>query len=103
MKGPLIINDGQMLEAAALEGLALACTFENQVSQYIADGRLIRVLDEWCLPWTRLTRQFRAFRAIVVSLIEQNRICRFVHCWAKMAFAKHGAKDGTSIPDGDHH
>jgi DNA-binding transcriptional LysR family regulator len=51
MNGPLIINDGQMLEAAALDGLALAYTFESQVSQYIADGRLIRVLDDWCQPF----------------------------------------------------
>ncbi len=51
MNGPLILNDGQLLEAAALDGLALAYTFESQVSQYIADGRLIRVLDDWCQPF----------------------------------------------------
>ncbi|QPB18893.1 LysR family transcriptional regulator [Rhizobium sp. 007] len=52
MNGPLIINDGEMLEAAALDGLALAYTFESQVSQYIEDGRLIRVLDDWCQPFS---------------------------------------------------
>ncbi|MGO8543086.1 hypothetical protein AB9F44_34930, partial [Rhizobium leguminosarum] len=46
MNGPLIINDSLMLEAAALDGLGLSYTFESQVSQYVADGRLIRVLDE---------------------------------------------------------
>ncbi|MGO7181840.1 LysR family transcriptional regulator [Rhizobium brockwellii] len=51
MNGPLIINDSLMLEAAALDGLGLAYTFESQVSQYIADGRLIRVLDDWCQPF----------------------------------------------------
>ena len=51
MNGPLIINDGQLLEAAALDGLALAYTFESQVSHHIADGRLIRVLDDWCQPF----------------------------------------------------
>jgi DNA-binding transcriptional LysR family regulator len=51
MNGPLIINDTLMLEAAALDGLGLAYTFESQVSQYIADGRLIRVLDDWCQPF----------------------------------------------------
>ncbi|MDC9814066.1 MULTISPECIES: LysR family transcriptional regulator [Rhizobium] len=52
MNGPLIINDGEMLEAAALDGLALAYTFESQVAQYINDGRLIRVLDDWCQPFS---------------------------------------------------
>ncbi|TCU26408.1 LysR family transcriptional regulator [Rhizobium azibense] len=51
MNGPLILNDGLMLEAAALDGLALAYTFEDQVSKHIADGRLIRVLEEWCPPF----------------------------------------------------
>jgi DNA-binding transcriptional LysR family regulator len=41
-----------MLEAAALDGIALACMFESQVSDYIADGRLIRVLKDWCPPFS---------------------------------------------------
>ncbi|MGX9143739.1 LysR substrate-binding domain-containing protein [Mesorhizobium sp. 128a] len=51
MNGPLILNDGLMLEAAALDGLALAYTFEDQVSKHIADGRLIRILEDWCAPF----------------------------------------------------
>ncbi|MBY5813768.1 LysR family transcriptional regulator [Rhizobium leguminosarum] len=52
MNGPLIMNDGLMLEAAALDGLALAYTFESQVAQYVADGRLVRVLEDWCPPFS---------------------------------------------------
>jgi DNA-binding transcriptional LysR family regulator len=48
VSGPIILNDGEMLEAAALDGLALACMFESQVSHHIAEGRLIRVLEDWC-------------------------------------------------------
>jgi DNA-binding transcriptional LysR family regulator len=51
VNGPLILNDGEMLEAAALDGLALACTFESQVSHHIAEGRLVRVLEDWCPPF----------------------------------------------------
>jgi DNA-binding transcriptional LysR family regulator len=51
MNGPLVINDGEMLEEAALDGLALAYTFESQVARYIEEGRLIRVLDDWCPPF----------------------------------------------------
>ncbi|MER9881949.1 LysR family transcriptional regulator [Mesorhizobium sp. M0118] len=52
MNGPLVINDGEMLEDAALDGLGLAYTFESQVAPFIADGRLIRVLEDWCQPFT---------------------------------------------------
>jgi DNA-binding transcriptional LysR family regulator len=52
VSGPIIVNDGEMLEAAALDGIALACMFESQVSDYIADGRLIRVLKDWCPPFS---------------------------------------------------
>lgn len=51
MNGPLILNDGLMLEAAALDGLALAYTFEDQVSKHVAAGRLVRVLQDWCEPF----------------------------------------------------
>jgi len=50
--GPLILNDGEMLEAAALDGLALAYTFESQVAHHIAEGRLVRVLEDWCQPFS---------------------------------------------------
>ncbi|TIT45646.1 MAG: LysR family transcriptional regulator, partial [Mesorhizobium sp.] len=42
----------EMLEAAALDGLGLAYTFESQVAPFIADGRLIRVLEDWCQPFS---------------------------------------------------
>jgi DNA-binding transcriptional LysR family regulator len=51
VNGPLIFNDGEMLEAAALDGLALAYTFESQVAHHIAEGRLVRVLEDWCQPF----------------------------------------------------
>lgn len=50
VNGPLVLNDNEMLETAALDGLGLAYTFESQVAKHIADGRLIRVLEAWCQP-----------------------------------------------------
>jgi DNA-binding transcriptional LysR family regulator len=52
VNGPLILNDGEMLEAAALDGLALAYTFESQVAHHITAGRLVRVLEDWCQPFS---------------------------------------------------
>jgi DNA-binding transcriptional LysR family regulator len=52
VNGPLILNDNEMLEDAALDGLGLAYTFESQVTKHVADGRLIRVLEDWCQPFS---------------------------------------------------
>ena len=51
VNGPLVINDNEMLVNAALGGLGLVYTFESQVAQHVADGRLIRVLEDWCPPF----------------------------------------------------
>lgn len=50
INGPLIINDNEMLEDAALSGLGLVYTFESHVIQHIKAGRLVRVLEDWCPP-----------------------------------------------------
>jgi DNA-binding transcriptional LysR family regulator len=52
MDGPVTLNDGEMLETAALEGLALAFMIEDQnVLKHISEGRLVRVLEDWCQPF----------------------------------------------------
>jgi DNA-binding transcriptional LysR family regulator len=38
--------------AAALAGLGLACLPEDQVQADIAAGRLVRVLSDWCPPFS---------------------------------------------------
>ncbi|BCG91917.1 LysR family transcriptional regulator [Mesorhizobium sp. 131-2-1] len=51
VSGPIVINDNEMLVNAALGGLGLVYTFESQVAPHVADGRLIRVLEDWCPPF----------------------------------------------------
>jgi DNA-binding transcriptional LysR family regulator len=52
MNGPVTLNDGEMLEMAALEGLALAFMIEDQsILDHVAEGRLVRVLEDWCQPF----------------------------------------------------
>ena len=50
--GPLVFSDGRMSLEAALAGFGLACVIEDQAEQPIADGRLIRVLEDWCPPFS---------------------------------------------------
>lgn len=46
--GQLVFNNIGMRLNSTLDGLGLAYMPEDQVLPYIADGRLIRVLEDWC-------------------------------------------------------
>ena len=50
--GQWIYNSISPIVRAALAGQGLAFVPEDAVSEYIADGRLVRVLDDWCQPYT---------------------------------------------------
>lgn len=46
--GSLTLGDQDMMVDAALNGAGLAYLFEEQVAGLIAEGKLIRVLEDWC-------------------------------------------------------
>jgi DNA-binding transcriptional LysR family regulator len=52
VEGQLVFNSTTLMLSAALEGLGLLHLTEQQVQQYVFDGRLIRVLDDWCQPFS---------------------------------------------------
>lgn len=49
--GSLVFNDNGLTLAAVLAGRGLGYVMEDEVAQHIAEGRLIRVLDDWCAPF----------------------------------------------------
>jgi DNA-binding transcriptional LysR family regulator len=49
--GQLVFNNIALRLNAVLAGRGLAYLPEDQVAPYLADGRLIRVLDDWCAPF----------------------------------------------------
>jgi DNA-binding transcriptional LysR family regulator len=49
--GPLVVDDVQLLIRAAIDGVGLAFLMEQHAAPYLADGRLIRVLEDWCEPF----------------------------------------------------
>ena len=51
VNGPLICNTLRQRVDAALAGLGLAYLAEDTVLPYIAEGRLVRVLEDWCPPY----------------------------------------------------
>lgn len=52
VEGQLAFNDDDMILQAALDGGGLGFVMEDYALQAISDGRLIRVLEDWCPPFT---------------------------------------------------
>lgn len=50
--GQLVFNDAPMMLKAAAEGFGLAFVLEDHAAPLIADGRLVRVLADWCPPFS---------------------------------------------------
>jgi DNA-binding transcriptional LysR family regulator len=50
--GQLVFNNTHQILNAALAGLGLAYAPEDMVKPYLATGRLIRVLQDWCEPYS---------------------------------------------------
>ncbi|MBS0995405.1 LysR family transcriptional regulator [Gluconobacter cerinus] len=50
--GQLVFNNVPMILRAAVAGFGLACVLEDQVTGHLADGRLVRVLEDWCPPFS---------------------------------------------------
>jgi DNA-binding transcriptional LysR family regulator len=52
VNGPLVFNTAALLLRAALDGFGLAYLTEQQVTPYLEDGSLVRVLAGWCPPFS---------------------------------------------------
>lgn len=51
VEGQLVFNDMHLVLEAAAAGLGLACVLDDQIQERLADGRLVRVLEDWCPPF----------------------------------------------------
>lgn len=50
--GQLIFNETRLILKAARAGLGMAFVLEDHVRDDLADGRLVRVLKDWCPPFS---------------------------------------------------
>ncbi len=50
--GRLIFNSADLMVEAAVQGLGLAITLETRIEDHLRDGRLVRVLEDWCEPFS---------------------------------------------------
>ncbi|KAF2395107.1 MULTISPECIES: LysR family transcriptional regulator [Pseudomonas] len=51
VEGALTFNSGSMLVAGALDGFGIAYVTNDYVDNLIADGRLVKVLEDWSPPF----------------------------------------------------
>jgi DNA-binding transcriptional LysR family regulator len=49
--GQLILNTSDHIVEAALAGLGIAFILEDEFAPHIEEGRLVRVLEDWCPPF----------------------------------------------------
>jgi DNA-binding transcriptional LysR family regulator len=74
-QGRVVLNSVPMIRQAALDGLGLAYMPEDFVEDQLRDGRLVRVLQDWCPPmpgyhlyYTSRRQPSRAFALVVDAL-----------------------------------
>ena len=48
VSGPLVVDDSAYMVQAALAGVGLGRVYECLVADHVANGELVRVLEEWC-------------------------------------------------------
>ena len=51
VEGQVAFNNVPMIMRAVVAGFGLACVLEDQTKAFVADGRLVRVLEDWCPPF----------------------------------------------------
>ena len=52
VEGQLVFNSASLLLEGALKGLGLAYLTEGHVQPYVSRGELVRVLSDWCPPFS---------------------------------------------------
>jgi DNA-binding transcriptional LysR family regulator len=51
VEGRLVFNDPPLVLSAAEAGFGLGCVLEDHAQRLLDDGRLVRVLGDWCPPF----------------------------------------------------
>jgi DNA-binding transcriptional LysR family regulator len=75
--GPLVVDDVQLLIRAAIDGVGLTFLMEEHAAPYLANGKLVRVLEDWCEPFAGYFLYYPSRRqqpAALSALIETLRL-----------------------------
>jgi DNA-binding transcriptional LysR family regulator len=79
--GRLTLGEQDLAVQAALEGAGIAFAFEAQVSELIAQGRLVRVLEDWCPHYPGFYLYYPSRRQLPATLRAFLDFARTVKAW----------------------
>ena len=71
------MDDAELMVGAALAGVGLAFVDEARVARHLEQGTLVRVLEDWCQPFSGFYLYYptkRQLPAALVALIETLRL-----------------------------
>lgn len=77
VEGPLVVDDTDLVERAALDGVGLAFMHDEHAAPHLASGALVRVLEDWCAPYPGFFLYYPSRRhqpAALTALIETLRV-----------------------------
>lgn len=67
-EGNLTVNDMRLAADAAILGAGMAFIFEKMAEPFLADGRLVRVLEDWCPQYPGLFLYYPSRRQVPYAL-----------------------------------
>jgi DNA-binding transcriptional LysR family regulator len=68
VSGSVIVNDRELVLRAALDGAGVAYMAADLIEPFIADRRLVVLLEEWTPPWSGLFLYYPSRRQLPVPL-----------------------------------
>jgi DNA-binding transcriptional LysR family regulator len=77
VSGSLLVDDLDLVIQAAVDGAGLAWVAEDRVTDYLASGDLVRVLEDWCPPFPGFFLYYPSRKqqpAALAALIETFRL-----------------------------
>ncbi|CAI1104221.1 LysR family transcriptional regulator [Serratia proteamaculans] len=77
VNSPLILDDARLMLQAALAHAGIAFAIEEEVNEYLATGRLERVLADWCAPFPGFYLYYPNRRNHPVALTTVINIMRY--------------------------
>jgi len=77
VSGSLLLDEVDLVVQAALDGAGLAWVGEDRVAEHLANGALVRVLEDWCPPFPGFFLYYPSRKqhpAALTALIETLRL-----------------------------
>jgi DNA-binding transcriptional LysR family regulator len=93
VEGSLIVNDVELMESATLDGVGIGYLPEQMAAPYLAEGRLVRVLEGWSRSIDGVFLYHPSRRQTPMPLMV---FLRFIEAWRKRERLARAASAGAA-------